>query len=66
MAVDETYEKEGLDGLKTFLSRRMERFKLPADFMIVEALPRNRMKKPDRKAMKQLWAERKSEKPSNP
>jgi len=55
MAVDETYEEEGLDGLKTFLSRRMERFKLPADYMIVEALPRNRMKKPDRNAMKELW-----------
>ena len=57
MAVDETYEQDGLEGLKTYLSRKMERFKLPADYMIVDELPRNRMKKPDRKEMKRLWKE---------
>ncbi len=57
MAVDEHFAEAGEEGLKTFLAGRMERFKQPAAFMIVESLPRNRMQKPDRKAMKLLWAQ---------
>ena len=50
-------QREGfsLDELKKYLNTRMERFKVPQEFVTVEALPRNRMKKLDRKAMRAIW-----------
>ena len=50
-------ENEGfsLDELKVYLSSRMERFKVPQKYLSIPALPRNRMKKPDRKEMRRLW-----------
>ena len=53
-------ENEGfsLDELKLYLSSRLERFKLPQAYLSIPALPRNRMKKPDRKEMRRLWDER--------
>ena len=44
-----------LNELKKYLSARMERFKIPQDYVMVPELPRNSMKKPDRKAMRSLW-----------
>ena len=55
MAVRNGYSE---DKLKAYLAERMERFKLPQAFVIVQALPRNRMKKLDRKAMRKMWDER--------
>ena len=40
--------------MKNFLSQRLERYKLPHEYIIVESLPRNRMKKIDRKTL-QTW-----------
>ena len=37
------------DDLKVFLAAHMERFKIPQEFVSVPELPRNRMKKLDRK-----------------
>lgn len=44
---------------KTWLNAKMERFKVPKQFFYVTELPRNRMKKLDRRAMRTLWEERK-------
>ena len=41
--------------LKIFLSSRMEPYKVPVHFISVEEIPRNRMKKIDRKALRTLW-----------
>ena len=41
--------------LRKFLAARMERLKLPAKIFAVEALPRNRMEKLDRKAIAALY-----------
>lgn len=38
-----------------FLAGRMERYKLPQQYVIISELPRNRMKKLDRKALYKLW-----------
>ena len=55
------------DELKKYLSTRMERFKIPQEFVTVAELPRNRMKKLDRKAMRALWDGRKQKEDiSNP
>ena len=46
------------DDLKVFLASHMERFKIPQEFVSVPELPRNRMKKLDRKEMRRLWDQR--------
>ena len=46
------------DDLKVFLAAHMERFKIPQEFVSVPELPRNRMKKLDRKEMRRLWDQR--------
>lgn len=43
--------------LTKHLMNRLERFKLPKRVVPVQALPRNRMQKLDRKALKQMWLE---------
>lgn len=45
------------DGLKKFLADKMERYKIPQIFVTIRELPRNRMKKLDRKALYRLWEE---------
>lgn len=46
-------------GMTKFLSERLERFKLPQAYVLLEELPRNRMQKLDRRALKTIWKERK-------
>lgn len=45
------------DELVKFLANRMERYKLPHKYVLIEELPRNRMKKLDRKALYRMWEE---------
>lgn len=45
------------DQLTRFLSERLERYKLPQRVVLLPQLPRNRMQKIDRKALKELWKE---------
>lgn len=40
-----------------FLSERMEKYKLPQKFLFIDELPRNKMKKLDRKALTRRWNE---------
>ena len=44
--------------LKRYLSSKMERYKIPHYFVVIEEIPRNRMKKIDRKALANLWENR--------
>ena len=46
-------------GMTKFLSERLERFKLPQAYVLLEELPRNRMQKLNRRALKTIWQERK-------
>lgn len=46
------------DALLRFLSGRMEKYKLPQEFIQIDELPRNKMKKLDRKALYRMYAER--------
>lgn len=41
--------------LRKFLAERLEQYKLPKQIMQVDELPRNRMKKLDRKRLRQMW-----------
>lgn len=43
--------------LAKYLAARLERYKLPKRYIPMEALPRNRMQKLDRKALAAMWAE---------
>ena len=43
------------DELTRFLVERMERYKLPQRYLKIQELPRNRMKKLDRKALYRRW-----------
>ncbi len=54
------------DELKIFLSDRLEQFKIPAKFVPIQALPRNNMKKLDRKALRKKWEEHGKESLMNP
>ncbi len=51
---DNLYSQENLH---TYLAGRMERYKLPRRYIQVQELPRNRMQKLDRKALKRMWEE---------
>ena len=55
---DNQYSEEEL---AKFLAQRMERYKLPMHYVSLLELPRNRMKKLDRKALKKLWEKQGSE-----
>jgi len=46
------------DALLKYLARRMEKYKLPQEFIQVDKLPRNQMKKLDRKALHRMYEER--------
>lgn len=41
--------------LQKFLTTKMERYKFPRRYIVVESIPRNRMQKIDRKELKQMW-----------
>ena len=43
------------EGLLKYLANRMERYKLPQEFFLVDSLPRNKMQKIDRKELRRLW-----------
>lgn len=43
------------EGLHKFIASKAERYKLPQRYVIVDELPRNRMQKLDRKALKKIW-----------
>ncbi len=43
--------------LTKFLAERLERYKLPKRYVLVETLPRNHMQKLDRKKIQQMWSE---------
>lgn len=45
------------DKLTKFLAEKMEKYKLPHKYIIMEELPRNRMKKLDYKALRRFWEE---------
>ena len=46
-----------LKGFEQFLSDRLQRFKVPNKFIQIDSLPRNRMQKIDRNALRRLWNE---------
>ena len=52
--VDEPFSEEEL---AHFLAERLEPFKLPGKILRTAEIPRNRMKKLDRKAVRRLWQE---------
>ena len=43
--------------IKAYIGANAEKYKIPAHFVRIDALPRNRMQKLDRKALKKLWEE---------
>ena len=60
---DNDYSQEKM---QTYLASRLERYKLPAQYIQIQELPRNRMQKIDRKALKKMWEERGSQFLMNP
>lgn len=60
---DNVYSQEELH---TYLASRLERYKLPAQYVPIQELPRNRMQKIDRKVLKKMWEERGSQSLMNP
>jgi long-chain acyl-CoA synthetase len=54
------------DELIKFLSARMEAYKIPHRFIIIEKLPRNRMQKLDYKELRRMWEESGDEELMNP
>ena len=58
VAVDDPFSVEEL---RHFLAERLEPFKLPGEIIRIGEIPRNRMKKLDRKAVRRLWDEKNAE-----
>lgn len=54
------------DALTKFLSTRMEAYKIPHRYIVIEELPRNRMQKLDYKELKKRWEESGDEELMNP
>lgn len=48
------------DALRKYLAGRMEKYKLPQEFIQVDELPRNQMKKLDRRMLHKMYEERES------
>jgi long-chain acyl-CoA synthetase len=59
-------EQINLDDFKKYLASRMEAYKLPHRFIVLDELPRNRMQKLDYKALRRLWDENGDENLMNP
>jgi long-chain acyl-CoA synthetase len=47
-----------IEEVREFLASRLERYKRPSYIIRVNEIPRNRMQKLDRKAVRKLWEER--------
>ena len=62
VVAEEPYQEEAL---RRFLSERLEAFKLPKQIIRIGEIPRNRMKKLDRKAVKRLWESKAEEMPND-
>lgn len=54
------------DDLQVFLKGRMERYKLPAKYISVQEIPRNQLRKIDRKKLREMWELKGSESLMNP
>lgn len=54
------------EDMQTYLSEHMERYKLPKYYIQLQDLPRNRMQKIDRKALKKIWEEQGTNSLMNP
>lgn len=54
------------EDMQTYLSEHMERYKLPKYYIQLQDLPRNRMQKIDRKALKKIWEEQGNNSLMNP
>lgn len=54
------------EGLRAFLAERLERYKLPARYVSTAEIPRNQMRKVDRKKLRELWDAGGSEQLMNP
>ena len=52
--------------LVSYLSSKMERYKIPSVFVKLTEIPRNRMKKIDRKKLKEIWEDKDSRELMNP
>ena len=63
VARDNLYSQEDMH---TYLASRMERYKLPAHYVQIQELPRNRMQKIERKMLHKMWEERGKETLMNP
>lgn len=63
VVTDAGYEE---DALQRFLAERMERYKLPKRYVSLEAIPRNRMKKIDRRQLRRIWEDQDSLELMNP
>lgn len=50
-----------IQGLKNYLNERLERFKIPREYIPIAKLPRNRMKKIDRKQLHKIYESRTAE-----
>lgn len=61
-------EKETVDdaALTRFLSEHMEKYKIPQKFVLLDHLPRNNMKKLDRKALQRMYDEQSGVQLMNP
>ncbi len=64
--VSEDGEKPQEKDILRFLADRMEAWKLPKLFVQLDELPRNRMKKLDRKKLRSIWEETKGQSLTNP
>lgn len=56
VAKSESFDESGMT---KYLSERLERFKLPQAYVLIDELPRNRMQKLDRRALKEIWKKQK-------
>lgn len=54
------------EGLRAFLAERLERHKLPVRYVSLPEIPRNPMRKIDRKKLRELWESQGSEPLMNP
>ena len=46
------------DAFVKFLNSRLEKYKIPKELVTIDAIPRNRMQKIDRRSLKNLWDDR--------
>lgn len=58
LAVDDAYSEAGI---RKFLSAKIEKAKMPQKYIVIDALPRNRMKKVDRRAIRTMYGQMQAE-----